>query len=49
MVFLIAVIFDQIVKYIVEKNQFNFELINNVISVKYVKNTRWYIWRVKWL
>ena len=44
MIFFIAVIIDQILKYIVEINSLSFELIKNFVKINYVQNTRWNIW-----
>lgn len=44
MIFFIAVIIDQILKYIVEINSLSFELIKSFVKINYVQNTRWNIW-----
>lgn len=41
-----VVIFDQIVKYIVEATKCNVRIIDNIFNLSYAQNTRWYLWYV---
>ena len=44
MIFLITVIIDQLIKYIVERNLLKFEVVSGIININYVQNTRRNIW-----
>ena len=46
MCFIIATIFDQIVKYFVETTKSEIKIIDNIFNITYAQNTRWNIWDV---